>query len=578
MPNKREKQQAEERNQRRKEKRAKRHGSSSSGDNESEQDNSSHSARNNGVAKNGPPVDQARSLGLDDIKTSKLLTLSDTFQNLSDFVGVLQFLNLSAANAADVFRPEIELRAENERLQQTVNQIINAVETQQLQDLRQKCHRLEKEIAGLDGIKQQTERERQELVMERKAILIERQEMENEFKKRTESANKEFEKEMVRERNNWKANLASIEKSEKKTKDLNVQLKEESEKAKQTAQDLRVGNDTLMAETRRLISDLDKEKSRFCIQSHGIDYYQANFAELHQRLEELVFDCITGPMNDDQILAVEATSLEEQEFFKFVPTRNITVAQYLWRRGTQAFISSQLYSHIWQSFPCDHMGEFADPSSLKFAFDTMSRKYAQINPEREGIWRNMTHEILDGLCIQLLDREQPQRNLVSNTMKVLDPIIDPKKKDNFAMRLTEVISNATSLWSAVKTDSCRIVISTDPPNENKGGQKWRAASLKDIEMVTCLEDISIEHAHTLCLFPSITATEESGKDVVVYPGQALFADCVAFALGYHEKQETARELAQRERELRHSYRKSSVSSQSTFSIQNGSQISHRVSS
>lgn len=274
---------------------------------------------------------------------------------------------------------------------------------------------------------------------------------------------------------------------------------------------------------------------------------------------DLNIESIHWPVYHLSQQAVEATSLEKQEFFKFVPTRNSDVAQYLWRHGTQAFISSQICEHIWQSFPCDHMKEFSDPSKLRDAFDTMSRKYAQIDIEKEGIWRSMTYEIIDSFHAQLSEKERSHRDLVFNIIKTLDPIIDFLKKKEFETRLVDIVTEASSLWSAVKTDTVRIYISVNPPNDNTAGRKWIAASLRGIEKLTCPESINIPDAHSLCLFPSITATRVSGKDEVVCPGRTLFADCVAFALGYHEQEESARELAKRERELRYNYRKNSLS-------------------
>lgn len=69
---------------------------------------------------------------------------------------------------------------------------------------------------------------------------------------------------------------------------------------------------------------------------------------------------------------------------------------------------------------------------------------------------------------------------------------------------------------------------------------------KRIESVQIQEEISIEHAHSLCLFPLVVVTGCSG-DEIVCSGQALFSDCVAFALGNHEQQESARLLAQKQR-------------------------------
>jgi hypothetical protein len=273
MPSKKEKKQfREERDQRNRERRVKQHASSFSDDHETERSSSSHSVHANGVAKDGLPADQARSIRLDDISIAKLLSLEETFQNLSEVSGLLKYIKHGAAKAGDVFRPENELRAENERLQQMVNQITNAVETQQVQDLRQRCHELEDERVNLDEIQQEAERELQRLVEERETVLVERRNMEHEFEKDLETARIEFGQELANEKKSLEANLASIKKSEKETKDLNVKLKAKVELGKLKVQNIQYGNDTLMAENGRLLSDLNKERSRFSIQSKGIDY------------------------------------------------------------------------------------------------------------------------------------------------------------------------------------------------------------------------------------------------------------------------------------------------------------------
>ncbi|CRG83873.1 hypothetical protein PISL3812_01229 [Talaromyces islandicus] len=559
-PKKEKKQANDERDQRHKEKRAKRRTYSSSEEHETEPSNSSHSVRTNGVVKDDSLADQARSLCVNDTSTTKFLSFHETFQNLSEVSGVLRLIKDDAAKAAGIFRPEIELRAENERLQQTVNWITSAVETQKVQELEQRCHKLEQERVNLDRIQQDIERERQNIEKERKDILTERENMENELEKRTETGKAKLSKVLAQERRSFEADLASAKKSEKEAKELNADLKKECEESEKKVQNLEEGNNTLMARNRMLRSELDKERSRFSVHSKGIEYYQANFTELYQKLKDLVHDFVTGPMSDDQLDAVDATDLGKQDFFKFVPPRNSGVAQYLWRHGTQAYISSQICEHIWQSFPCSHLQEFTDPSTLRNAFDKMSRKYAQVNIEKEAIWRSMTYEILNSFHAQLSVKEQSHRELVSSIAKTLDPIVGPSKKKDFAMALTEIVNEASSLWSAVKTDTARIHISVNPPDESEGEWKWEAASLEGIETLECPENINIPDAHSLCLFPSITATDASGEDEMVCPGQTLFADCVAFALGYHEQQESARELAQKERELRYNYRKNSLSS------------------
>ncbi|KUL81729.1 hypothetical protein ZTR_09832 [Talaromyces verruculosus] len=249
-----------------------------------------------------------------------------------------------------------------------------------------------------------------------------------------------------------------------------------------------------------------------------------------------------GPMNDEQIRAVEADGIEEQEFFKFVPTRDSDVARYLWRRGAQAYITRQLCDRLWKSYPCDSVRDFADPNGLRIIFDTFSQKYATINPEKEVIWRIMTREILDSFSIQQTSAQNLHKDIVFSISKMLRSIIDPSKTQTFEANLMEIVANATFLWSAAQKDTCRIWVSVNPPNDAEDGGQWEAGSLKGTEPVQIQEEISIEHAHSLCLFPLVIVTGCSG-DEIVCPGQTLFSDCVAFALGNHEQQESARVVA-----------------------------------
>lgn len=144
MANKKEKKQAkDDRVQRRREKRAKRHESSSSND------DSTRSSTVNGtitdVTQWNTEIDRSLKGSI-----NKIISLHETFQNLSDNVGILSFIKPNAANAAEVLRPEIELKAENERLQHTLTQIQKAVETQKLQELEKRCQELENKRVQLD--------------------------------------------------------------------------------------------------------------------------------------------------------------------------------------------------------------------------------------------------------------------------------------------------------------------------------------------------------------------------------------------------------------------------------------------
>ncbi|KUL83921.1 hypothetical protein ZTR_06871 [Talaromyces verruculosus] len=562
MANKKEKKQAQaDRAQRRRDSRAKRHERSSS------DDDSGRSSTVNGTATDvtqwSPEIDRSVKDNID-----KIMSLRETFQNLSDVAGVLALIKRNAANAADAFRPEIELRAENERLQCTLTQIQKAVETQKLQELEQRCQDLDDERVQLDRHQQEVEQERQQLDADRHAISIERQEMEKYLGKKKQELQSEFTQRLEKEKSAYQRALTSSQDSENKLKQENKKLEADRHEAEKRAKDLGEGNETLMAKNRALRLELDKEKSRFPIQSKGIDYYEssrAEFIKLNRKLEKLVYDFITGPMNDEQIRAVEADGLEEQEFFKFVPTRDSDVARYLWRRGAQAYITRQICDRLWKSYPCDSVRDFADPNELRTVFDKFSQKYATVNPEKEAIWRIMTCEILDSFSTQQISAQNIHKDVVFRVSKMLRSIIDPSKTQIFEANLTETVSNATLLWSAAQKDTCRIWVSANPPNDTGDAGQWEAGSLKGIESVQIQEEISIEHAHSLCLFPLVAVTGCSG-DETICSGQALFSDCVAFALGNHEQQESARLLAQKQRELRYNHRKNSVNSHSAGSI------------
>ncbi|RAO71522.1 uncharacterized protein BHQ10_007534 [Talaromyces amestolkiae] len=421
MANKKEKKQAkDDRVQRRREKRAKRRESSSS------DDDSTRSSTVNGtitdVTQWNTEIDHSLKGSI-----NKIISLHDTFQNLSDVVGILSFIKPNAANAAEVFRPEIELKAENERLQHTLTQIQKAVEAQKLQELEKRCQELEDERVQLGQRQQELEQERQELNADRRAISIERQEMKKDLEIKKQEFQSEFTHQLEKEKKAHQKALRSSQDSENKLKGQNEKLKAERNEVETRAKDLGEGNETLMATNRALRSELDKEKSRFPIQSKGINYYREQFKKLNQKIEKLVYDFITGPMNDEQIRAVEADGLEEQEFFKFVPTRDSDVARYLWRRGAQACITMQLCDRLWKSYPCDSVQDVADPNGLRIVFDTFSQKYATVNPEKEAIWRIMTREILISFSTQRTSAQNLHKDIVCK-----------QERETFCTQLQEV--------------------------------------------------------------------------------------------------------------------------------------------
>lgn len=133
MSNSRERQAKQEKSQRRKDKRAFRRSMSSSEENEADaQDSSSLSPRRNGGTRNVNGLDQAQTKQLERM-THKFMSLHETFQEMGEVVGILKFMKDSATYAAEVFRPEIELKTENEK---TLDQITRAVRAQELEDMK----------------------------------------------------------------------------------------------------------------------------------------------------------------------------------------------------------------------------------------------------------------------------------------------------------------------------------------------------------------------------------------------------------------------------------------------------------
>lgn len=266
MAIKKEKKQAkDDKVQRRREKRAKRHESSSS------DDDSSRSSTVNGTVTDVTQWDQGVDCPLKD-NIDKIISLRETFQNLSNVVGVLSLIKPNAANAADVFRPEIELKAENERLQYTLTQIQKAVETQKLQELEQRCQDLEDERVQLNKRQQEAEQERQLLDADRNAISIERQEMKKDLETKKQELQSNFIHQLEKEKRAHQKALTSSQDSENKLKRQNEKFKDDKNEAEKRAKAHREGNETLIATIRALQLELDKEKSRFSIQSKGIDY------------------------------------------------------------------------------------------------------------------------------------------------------------------------------------------------------------------------------------------------------------------------------------------------------------------
>jgi hypothetical protein len=259
-------------------------------------------------------------------------------------------------------------------------------------------------------------------------------------------------------------------------------------------------------------------------------------------------------------MSVERERLEEKEFFQFVPKRRTPVAQYLWRRGAQAYIISQLCGSVWQSFHCHQINQFTTPEQSKAAFDAISDKLKDMSAEKEAIWRNITYEVMGRLSTDTKTGEE-EKDVVGRVVKFLAPIIEPSLLHDFEEKFSAIVRDASSLWAAVKTDKLRISMSAVPPSTASPEQSWLPGSLEGIES---LPDVSlIIHAHSLCLFPAVKASPDNnavGKNGDIHPGYALFSDSVAFALGNSEQQDYARE----ERELRYNLlRRNSATSQAT---------------
>ncbi|OKL60459.1 hypothetical protein UA08_04424 [Talaromyces atroroseus] len=563
MANHNEKSETERKAQRRRDKRTERRFLTRNNINNTSSSSSENEAPARMPQTNGKPSSAAAPILDHNLRDAivKLLSAKETFVHLSHVVGLLEYVRGSAACAALTFQPEIELKAENERLRHTVNEFKQVIEQQKVQELTARCHTLEAAISDQQDLQRKADREQQHLINERQKLDSERAQMKAELTGELEKKKKEYQAGFQKKLKDAERNIERLEKS-------NRDLEAKKQKAHDQLENLKAGNEALMSQVRELKSELHKEKEKFLVESRGIDFYQDKFEGLRQELERLIVDHITGPMNDDQINSVEREHLEDQEVFKFVPKRRTPVAQYLWRRGAQSYIISQLCGRVWQSFPFHEVNESTLPNKSKAAFDAISDKLKDINAENEAVWRSITYKAMSRLSAEISSSkaEEEEKDIARHVVKTLAPIIAPSNKESFEAKLGEIVREASSLWAAVKTDKLRISLSEQPPSQASPEQSWLPGSLDgSLEEVESPQDISISHARSLCLFPAVKASDDASKeDIVIQPGYALFSDSTAFALGNKEQQEYARE----ERELRYNLRRNSATSQLYEAAQN----------
>jgi hypothetical protein len=271
MANSRERQARQEKSERRKDKRALRRSISSSEENEADaQESSSLAPRQNGGTRNANgPIGQASTKQLEDM-TLKLISLHETFLEMDQVVGILKYMKASATKAADVFRPEIELKTENERLRKTLDHIIRAVRNQELEDMKERCLKLESEQEELASFRQEAEQARELLEEEEKSIRARREALEKEFEDKSKAAKAELHKNVANKMKATQESLALSQKSEEKLKQSCAKLSKDKEEVEQKFGDLRFGHDRLLADFRKLKSELDLEKSRFSIPNYGV--------------------------------------------------------------------------------------------------------------------------------------------------------------------------------------------------------------------------------------------------------------------------------------------------------------------
>lgn len=269
MANKREKQAKEVLSQHRKNKSVLRRSMSAQENDTETQDSSSLSPRTNGENRNTNGITQEQKNSLD-ITTLKLISLHKEFEDIGSLVGMLKFMKESATIAADVFRPELDLKAENESLKKTLDKITNAVQSQELENLKRRCDELEADKHFIESSRQEAEQERKLIHAEKKHLLAQREALEKEFEDKIKAAKAELQKSVVKEMKATQDSLASSQKSEEKLKQSNAKLNKDKEEVEQSFKDLHFGHNQLLADFRKLKSDLDHEKSRFSIPNHGI--------------------------------------------------------------------------------------------------------------------------------------------------------------------------------------------------------------------------------------------------------------------------------------------------------------------
>jgi hypothetical protein len=183
------------------------------------------------------------------------------------------------------------------------------------------------------------------------------------------------------------------------------------------------------------------------------------------------------------------------------------------------------------------MPNMAQGERLSETLGVMSKTYAAAIPNREGIWRAMTYEILDVLSAEP-EVQAENRRIVREILDILEPIIEPSKSADFENQLNKIFEAAAGIWSNIQRDPLRISICESPPKEPT--KMWRPAESPRIEYSQVSGEVPVKEFRSLCLFPSVTMEETAGPSIIHF-GYSLFPDSAAFAQGFCEQQEIKNE-------------------------------------
>lgn len=159
----------------------------------------------------------------------------------------------------------------------------------------------------------------------------------------------------------------------------------------------------------------------------------------------------------------------------------------------------------------------------------------------EDIWTALTVKAMEPQACKNSLKER----IVQEILKKFEEIRDPRNSQQLENSLISIVDTALELWTALRSDNCRMELSFKPELAEK--EMWFIQKTPSFEagqdddndgQSAILE--SIEKPHSFALFPRVVIFHDNGdtapnnegiKEEIVYKGRALFSDSDTFIRG-----------------------------------------------